>query len=174
LIHANSVKVLGRARAAKFPLFQPGQVLLSLRNLDMLAVADTHRRSVAWAARGVWRIQHDPEFLENGHLLLYDNSGSVKGCRVLEYDPVTQAVPWAYQNENATPFSALYRGMKQRLPKGNTLVVDPDNGRILEVTAGKELVWECFCARAGSAVTGARRYGAEELTFLRSVARPRP
>jgi hypothetical protein len=173
-IHANSVRVLSRALAPKFPLFKPGQVLISLRNLDLLAVVDPRTRSVVWAAKGIWRIQHDADFLENGHLLLYDNSGSIKGCRILEYDPVTQAIPWAYANENATPFTALFRGMKQRLPNGNTLILDPDNGRMFEVTRNKELVWECFCPYVVAAVTSARRYGPRELTFLKEGTRARP
>lgn len=173
-IHANSIRVLSRARAPKFPLFKAGQVLLSLRNLDTLAVVDTHTRSVVWAAKGIWRIQHDAEFLDNGHLLLYDNSGSTKGCRILEYDPVTQAIPWAYSGENAPRFTALYRGMKQRLPNGNTLIVDPDNGRMFEVTLNKEIVWESFCPHVVAALTGARRYGPDELTFLKGKARARP
>jgi hypothetical protein len=173
-IHANSVRVLSRALAPKFPLFKPGQVLISLRNLDLLAVVDTHTRSVVWATKGIWRIQHDADFLANGHLLLYDNSGSVKGCRILEYDPITQAIPWAYSNENALPFTALFRGMKQRLPNGNTLIVDPDNGRMFEVTLDKELVWECFCPYVVAGLTGARRYGPGELTYLRGKARARP
>ena len=50
---------------------------------------------------------------------------------------MTQAIPWVYTNENATRFSAFFRGMKQRLPNGNTLIVDPDNGRLFEVTPGQ-------------------------------------
>jgi hypothetical protein len=183
LIHANSVKVLTQARARKFPLFQAGQVLLSLRTLHTLAVLDVRKRSVVWAALGPWRIQHDAEFLDNGHLLVFDNHGWHKGCRVIEYDPVTQAIPWVYSDADAGPFFAGFRGVKQRLPNGNTLIVDPDNRRIFEVTPGKELVWENFCPlppvapkqQAGTrAITGARRYGAEELTFLKGVARARP
>jgi hypothetical protein len=173
-IHANSVKVLSRALAPKFPLFKPGQVLISLRNLDTVAVVDTHARSVVWAARGIWRIQHDAEFLANGHLLLYDNAGSAKGCRILEYDPRTQAIPWAYSNENAIVFRPLYRGMKQRLPNGNTLIVDPVNVRLFEVTLDKELVWEFFCPHPVSAINGARRYGPDELKFLKDGPRTRP
>jgi hypothetical protein len=183
LLHANSVKVLTPARARRFPLFQAGQVLISLRSFDCLAVLDVRKRSVVWAARGPWRIQHDADFLDNGHLLLFDNHGWHKGCRVLEYDPVTQAIPWAYSDADASPFFAAFRGMSQRLPNGNTLIVDPDNRRLFEVTRGKELVWEIFCpvplapanqpARA-CAITGARRYSAEELTFLKGVARARP
>jgi hypothetical protein len=183
LIHANSVKVLTSARARHFPLFQAGEVLISLRSFDCLAVLDVHKRSVVWAARGPWRIQHDAEFLDNGHLLMFDNHGWKKGCRVLEYDPVTQAIPWAYSDADASPFYASFRGMKQRLPNGNTLIVDPENRRLFEVTRGKELVWEFFCPLPSDppipqteilAITGARRYSADELTFLKGVARARP
>jgi hypothetical protein len=183
LFHANSVKVLTPARAGKFPLFRAGQVLISLRSLHCLAVLDVGKRSVVWAALGPWRIQHDAEFLDNGHLLLFDNHGWDKGCRVIEYDPMTQALPWVYSAADADPFHAGFRGMKQRLPNGNTLIVDPESRRLFEVTRGKELVWENFCSlppnppnhQAGArAITGARRYGAEELTFLKGVARARP
>jgi hypothetical protein len=184
LFHTNSVKVLTPARAEKFPLFRTGQVLISLRSLHAVAVLDVGKRSVVWAALGPWRIQHDAEFLDNGHLLLFDNHGWKKGCRVIEYDPVTQAIPWVYSGADAGPFYAGYRGMSQRLPNGNTLIVDPDNRRLFEVTRGKETVWENFCPpppappnqQSGPrhAITGARRYRADELTFLKGVARARP
>jgi hypothetical protein len=182
LFHTNSVKVLTQARGRKFPLFQAGQVLISLRSLHAIAVLDVRKRSVVWAALGPWRIQHDAQFLDNGHLLLFDNHGWSKGCRVIEYDPVTQAIPWVYSEAGSALFHAAFRGMQQRLPNGNTLIVDPDNRRLFEVTRGKELVWEYFCPMppvanqeaAARALTGARRYSADELTFLKGVARPRP
>jgi hypothetical protein len=73
--------------------------------------------------------------------------------------------------------------MKQRLPNDNTLIVDPENRRLFEVTRDKELVWESFCPlpsapkdqpRKGHVVTGTQRYGPEELTFLKGGARARP
>jgi hypothetical protein len=183
LFHCNSVRVLSRARAARFPQFQARQVLVSVRNLDSLALVDTRKRSVTWAAQGLWKIQHNAEFLDNGHLLVFDNFGSNTESRVIEYDPLTQATPWSYAHENSTPFIALMRGTTQRLPNGNTLIVDPDHRRLFEVTAGKELVWECFCAldpaapgqpRRAHAVTGARRYRSDELTFLPGDTHARP
>jgi hypothetical protein len=175
--------VLSRAYAAKFPLFKAGQVLLSMRNLDTLAVVDRTTRSVVWSAPGIWRHQHDAEFLDNGHLLLYDNLGSMKGTRILEYDPLTQAIPWVYANDDSMFFFAFFRGAKQRLPNGNTLILDPDNRRLFEVSPSKDLVWEVFCSlssplhgeRPGSLpLTGARRYSLDQLPFLQGVARPRP
>jgi hypothetical protein len=158
-------------------------VLLSVRNLDTVAVLDRRTRSIAWAAQGVWRAQHDAHFLGNGRLLLYDNFGSAKSTRILEYDPLTQAIPWAYTNEDVPPFSARFRGAEQRLTNGNTLIVDPDNRRLFEVTPGKELVWEFYCALPpapevqrprGHAINCVRRYPAERLTFLKRVARVLP
>jgi hypothetical protein len=175
LLHTNSVKILSQALAPKFPSFQSGQVLLSLRNLDALVVLDIARRRVVWAAQGMWRMQHDAEFLDNGHLLLYDNAGSPRGTRILEYDPLTQSVPWLYAAEKERRFKAPFRGASQRLPNGNTLILDPDRCRLLEVTHEKELVWESVlsfvdsqsASSPGHAINDARRYGADELTFLK-------
>jgi hypothetical protein len=183
VLHTNAVKVLNPALASKFPLFQAGQVLLSVRHTNTIAVLDLKTHSVVWAAQGIWRAQHDAAFLDNGHLLLYDNAGTPKQTRVLEYEPRTQAFPWAYGNEDSTPFSATFRGMAQRLSNGNTLITDPDERRIFEVTLDKKRVWEFICPLPSTpqgqrprahAVNSARRYQAKDLDFLKSEARPRP
>jgi hypothetical protein len=185
ILHVNSVRVLPRSLAGQFPLFKPGQVLISSRQLHSLAVVDPEARRVVWAATGLWRSQHDAEFLDNGRLLVFDNLGSREGARVLEYDPVTQAVPWSYANERSAPFVAIFRGMKQRLPNGNTLIVDPDGCRVFEVTRDKDLVWQQVSfpswaapqrpdAPAAVSVTSARRYAPDELPFLKGGPRARP
>jgi Arylsulfotransferase (ASST) len=182
VLHANSVRVVRQAPTANGPTIKPGQVVISLRTLHSVAVVDTNSRTVVWATAGLWRNQHDAEFLENGHLLLYDNTGSLSGPRVLEYDPVTQAYPWFSGGESPDGLGGLARGMKQRLANGNTLIVDPDGGRLLEVTGDHNLVWECACTqpltfRTGArrvCITGARRYAAAELPFLSGGPRVRP
>jgi hypothetical protein len=171
VLHLNAVKVLSRALAPKFPLFKPGQLLLSPRNLDAVAVLDPDGGQVVWAARGPWRAQHDPEFLGNGRLLLFDNMGSPHGSRVLEYDLQTQAFPWSYPGEKGTPFYTRLRGSSQRLPNGNTLIVDSDGGEAFEVTPGQEVVWSCSC---GVELKRARRYTPEQLPFLNAEQRARP
>jgi hypothetical protein len=183
ILHANSVKVLRRALAAKFPLFKAGQVLISLRSPDALVVLDRHARSVTWAARGPWKAQHDAELLPNGRLLLFDNLGSPRGSRVLEYDPVTQAVPWSVARAGDRPFVAPVMGTNQRLGNGNTLITDPIAGRLFEVGPDQGLVWELVGVVAPvapghsvtiPAVTSARRYATTEMTFLTSGTRARP
>jgi arylsulfotransferase ASST len=171
-LHTNFAQVLSRKLAPQFPQFKAGQVLISLRHLDTIAVVDPDKRSVVWAARGPWQAQHDPQFLDNGHLLLFDNRGLPKGSRVLEYDPQTQAFPWSYAGENKGPFYTSERGMCQRLPNGNTLIVDSEGGEIFEVTRRKEVVWSCSTYRRFIAT--ARRYGPNQLQFLKGGERARP
>jgi hypothetical protein len=172
VLHTNAVKVLPRALASAFPQFKPGQLLISLRSLDALIVLDPTSEKVVWAARGPWRAQHDPSFLANGHLLLFDNLGSPRGSRVLEYDPQTQAFPWSYPGSDGTPFFSRIRGMCQRLPNGNTLIVNSDGGEVFEVTADREVVWSCSCGRVE--LNRARRYTPDQLHFLKGGPRARP
>jgi hypothetical protein len=172
VLHTNAVKVLTRSMASKFPLFKAGQLLVSLRHLDALVVLDPDSGKIVWAARGPWRAQHDPSFLANGHLLLFDNIGSPVGSRVLEYDPKKQSFPWTYPGTRGTPFFSRIRGMCQRLPNGNTLIVNSDGGEVFEVTPSREVVWSCSCGRVE--LRRGRRYLPEQLHFLKGVARARP
>ncbi len=176
VLHSNSVKVLSAALAPKFPLFQAGQILISLRNPSVLAVVDPTTHAVVWAAKGPWVNQHDAEFLANGHLLLFDNRGGGRSARVLEYDPQTQALPWSSGGQGGLVVpGAIYRGTSQRLLNGDTLVVEPVRCRIVEVKSDKEVVWEWGLPSLPSSnigdnalnMTGARRFGAAELPFLK-------
>lgn len=163
LLHTNFVQVLSPALTTKFPAFKAGQVLVSMRNLNTIGVLDLDTSSFVWAATGPWRAQHDAQFLDNGHLLLFDNRGDSAGSRVLEYDPQTQAFPWSYAGRGDRTFYSSERGMSQRLPNGNTLIVDSEEGKIMEVSRERQLVWS---RSLGRFITTARRYAAEELTFL--------
>jgi hypothetical protein len=171
VLHTNSVKVLTRAMAAKFPNLKAGDVLVSMRNLHALAVLDPDTGSVAWAACGPWHYQHDAQYLDNGHLLLFDNIGSPRGSRVLEYDPRSGRFPWSYPGIDNVPFFSSERGLCQRLPNGNTLIVNSEGKEIIEATPSKEVVWTC---RTPDFITTARRYDPGRLSFLKAGQRPRP
>jgi hypothetical protein len=172
ILHANAVKVLSSRLAPHFPQFKAGQLLVGLRNLDAVAVIDPETEKVVWAARGPWKAQHDPTFLDTGRLLLFDNLGSPRTSRVLEYDPRTQAMPWTYPGEVGRPFVSRIRGMCQRLPNGNTLVVDSMGGEAIEVTPDREVVWSL--STGGVPLNRARRYAPERLDFLKGGPRARP
>ena len=116
----------------------------------------------ALAAIGQVIGQHDPHLIPPGlpgagNLLLFDNGGasglgdpgpiSPQGnaiyqratSRVLEIDPVSLALVWSYTAANF--FSTNISGA-QRLANGNTLITEGAPGRVFEVTAAKDTVWE--------------------------------
>lgn len=170
-LHTNCVRVLTRDLAAKFPSFKAGHVLISVRNVNLIAMLDPIAGRVEWAARGPWLAQHDPQFLENGRLLVFDNLGSPSGSRVLEYDPRTQALPWSYPAKGGPRFYSSERGMNQRLPNGNTFIVSSEGAQMIEVTPSGETVWSCCIDHF---VASGRRYAPEQVRFLAPGTRPRP
>ena len=144
----------------------------------MIAVVDAEERFVKWALVGMFAQQHDPDFLSNGNIMLFDNWGGRpyrKRSRIVEIDPVTQEVVWQYDGGKGDDFLGKIRGKQQVLPHGNVLVTDSQSGRVFEVTRGDspEIVWEYYNrlpprdgeARVGL-ITLALRLGTEAATFI--------
>jgi outer membrane protein assembly factor BamB len=144
-LHPNSIEVITAESASKLPFAKPGQVLLSLRDIDTVAVLDLDKEEVVWATQGSWHRQHDADMLPNGHVLLFDNWGwYLEGgvSRVIEVNPQTQEIVWSYTGTEKHPLHSPIRSGQQRLPNGNTLIIESDGGRLLEVTQDGEIVWE--------------------------------
>lgn len=176
--HLNNVEPLRAEMAARFPMFEAGDILVSLRNLSTIAVIDARRRVVKWALTGGFVRQHDPDFLANGHIMLFDNRGASLqdgASQLLEIDPMTQQVAWRYRGSAEQPFYTEIRGMQEVLPNGNVLVSESGSGRVFEVTrtAQPEIVWEYYnrlpdedgAGRVG-VVTWAQRFEPDALSFL--------
>lgn len=143
-LHANSVQVLKTA-VPGIPQSRPGQVLVSLREVSTIALADFASGDMPWALSGSWLRQHAARILDNGHLMLFDNEGDPGGhgiSRVLEIDPETQQVAWSYGGKEGEPLESVTRSSQSRLANGNTLIVESEAGRILEVTPDGDIAWE--------------------------------
>jgi hypothetical protein len=144
LLHTNSVQVLDGRAAERVPAFAAGNVLISCRDIDTLAVIDLERGEVVWAATGTWKGQHEPTLLENGNVLFFDNHGDEgRGkSRVLELDPATLEIVWSYAGTADEELDSGTCSTAQRLPNGNTLITESENGRALEVEPDGTPVWE--------------------------------
>ena len=64
--------------------------------------------------------------------------------RVLELDPFSQAIRWAYDGTEENGFFSGTLGAAHRLANGNTLIVESEAGRAFEVTPDLEVVWSFF------------------------------
>jgi hypothetical protein len=120
--------------------------IVSLRSIDTIAVIDPESGAFKWKwGRGAISHQHDAKFLESGNVMLFDNGVHARGpafSRVLEIDPESKEIVWTYRaNPAMTMFSFMGSGA-DRLPNGNTLICECQNGRMFEVTRDRSVVWE--------------------------------
>lgn len=143
VLHTNTVEIVTRQIPGVCDL---GDLLISIRELDLIAVVDLEPLSVVWSwGPGIIRRQHQPTLLENGHILIFDNKGAGKNVsRIVELDPVRGEIVWEYRANPPEAFFSGLRGGSQRLPNGNTLITESDRGRVFEVTSDGTLVWEYF------------------------------
>ncbi|MGH0028851.1 MAG: aryl-sulfate sulfotransferase [Myxococcota bacterium] len=138
-LHMNSIQWIPGPRP---------QVLISTRHQDCIYRIDWETKRVVWAwGRGELDGPHDATRLANGNVLVFDN-GMVRGwSRVLEVEPGSGRIVWEYPGEGDPPFYTRGRGGSQRLPNGNTLIAESNEGRAFEVTRDGEIVWEYYNPR---------------------------
>lgn len=166
ITHLNDIDILEGELAESFPLFAEGDMLLSLRNLDLLIVVDGQTEKIKWSMAGPWLMQHDPDFVKGGKIMVYDNRARrwgmprEAGSRILEVDPVTRNIRVVYEGSDDRMFFSSQMGRQQPLPNGNVLASEPDGGRLFEIDQRGEIVWEYinrWSEDKVAAVTQARR-----------------
>lgn len=148
-VHLNDVEVLQTADADKFPLFEAGDVLISMRNLNLLFVFDPDTMKVKWHQTGPWLRQHDPDFLPDGTISLFNNNrdetstGTVLGgSNIMVVNPTTGETRVIYRGTADRPFYSNILGKLQHLPNGNFLVTESKGGRAFEFDGRGQIVWE--------------------------------
>ncbi len=170
IFHTNTIEIFDGKLANKSSIFKEGNVLISSRVLDTVAIVDLEDEKRVWAKKpGIWKTQHQPTMLINGNMLVFNNlyiekradkaeyerliktdgfrlvSGNIykdNKSSVIEFDPLTMNIVWEYIGDEKNNFFSLASGSNQRLPNGNTLITESDRGRAFEVNPEGEIVWE--------------------------------
>ncbi|MCG8442637.1 MAG: arylsulfotransferase family protein, partial [Caulobacterales bacterium] len=137
--HPNDVEELPSAYAEAFPDFEPGDLLISLRSLNMVAIVSP-AGELKWARYGPWFKQHDPDFLPDGRISIFNN-GRAGHSDIMLVDPSSGELTSLFA-EWEGPFYTGARGKHQTLPNGNIMLTIPQQGQAYEVTTGGEIVME--------------------------------
>jgi hypothetical protein len=141
IFHTNTLQILDGIHTDQIPAFARGNFLISVHALSMIAVIDSSSHKVVWSMAGQWEAQHEPQLLDNGNLLLFDNRGHGDWSKVIEIDPRTQEIRWAFYGTPENDFHSLSLGSQQRLANGNTLITETNAGRVREIAADGTEVW---------------------------------
>jgi hypothetical protein len=139
VFHTNHIETFDGRMARLSPLFARGNFLVSMRNMNAIAIVDGQTEKIVWLwGPGNLTYQHDPRLLENGHVLVFDN-GTARS-QVIEVDPLTNEVTWRWAPPSG--FFSEIQGAVQRLPNGNTLVTESGPGHAIEIDRSGRVVWQ--------------------------------
>ena len=174
LTHLNDVEELDSSMASAFPQFRAGDLLVSLRNLNMVMVVDPLTEKVKWHQVGPWIKQHDPDFLASGKIAVLANNddGSptgtiLGGSKIIETNPATGENTVRYGDGPNQNWYSFRRGKIQYLPNGDILIADSESGRVVEINPAGEIVWEFinrYDDKFVAVIRGATRYPEDYFT----------
>jgi uncharacterized repeat protein (TIGR01451 family) len=159
VFHTNAASPIPDNTSHTDPRFSPGNIVMSVRNTNTVAVVDRVSGDIVWALTDVTRGQHNSHMLADdlpggGNILVFDNGWTGNWSlapnrahsRVVEIDPLTDTVVWEYTAEASDmrkdSFLANIQSGAHRQANGNTLINASKWGRVFEVTDSGELVWE--------------------------------
>jgi hypothetical protein len=156
LVHVNKIGELSRSIAGAFPEFDAGDLILSLRKYNLVVVVDPDTWRVKWHQTGPWRRQHDPEFNPDGTITVFNNNvyrhqltatdrsdpESARVSNIMRIDPATRRVDIAYGARAGQEMLSVIRGKHELTPEGGFLITEFEAGRVFEVDARSEIVWE--------------------------------
>lgn len=147
--HVNDVEPLPASMADGYPAFEAGDLVVSLRHVDMVFVLDPRTGEVKWHATEPFIMQHDPDFLGDGWIGVFDNRRDATlrgtmlgGSRIVALQPHTDSTRVLFPGPDSDPFYTHHRGKWQMLENGNLLLVESAGGRVVEAGPDGRTVWE--------------------------------
>lgn len=170
ITHLNDVESLSSAMAGDYPLFEAGDLLVSLRNQHLVFVLDPDSGRVKWHAHTPFIHQHDPDFIGRGWIGVFDNNQDgtdrgtmLGGSRILLLQPHTDSMRIAFPSAGSEPFYTDVKGKWQFLDNGDLLLTEAQAGRVVEVDPQGRTVWEWIHAATSdstvASVNEGTRYG---------------
>lgn len=141
--HLNDADPLPPDLAAAFPAFAPGDVVVSARETNLVFVVDPATLEIKWWRVGATVRQHDPDWLPDGRLSIFNNRASRAYSEIVAIDPASFAKDVTFDGRDID-FYARVGGKHQVLPSGAQLIASGWEGRIFEVSNTGELALEFY------------------------------
>jgi hypothetical protein len=138
--HFNDATPLDAALANRYPTFRAGDLLLSARSLNLLAMVRPETREVLWYRQGITSRQHDADFNHRGTISVLDNNNHGPFSRIVEISP-EGALPEVLVDGADFQWVNDAHGNYQFMPDGSVAFVDYF-GRLLHVDANGSILFE--------------------------------
>jgi hypothetical protein len=149
-LHLNYIEYVTEERAQAVAGLDAGDLVISARNLHMIAVIDGRTNVLKWAMAGRTVKQHSPRLLPDGSIIVFDNLGgnqTTGGARIVRLTYGQDNVETVFPGPNAAEnldFRTATRGHIDPSPDGTRALVSlSKRGRVLEIDLQhKRVLWE--------------------------------
>jgi len=149
ILHINDVEPLSSSMADEYPLFEAGDLVVSVKRLHLVFVFDPDSMEVKWHASDPFIAQHDPDFIGDGRIGVFDNQNDgtergtlLGGSRIVAVQPHQDSVEVFFPTEHSEPFHTQGQGRWEMRDNGNMLLTETESGRVVEVDSAGHTVWE--------------------------------
>jgi hypothetical protein len=147
--HLNDIEPLSSSMAKEYPLFDAEDLLVSLRVANLIFVFDPDSGDVKWHTSHPFIHQHDPDFVGDGWIRVFDNNTDLAGrgkmlggSRIIALKPHTNSTKVLFPTRQSDPFYTRFRGKQQSLENENMLLTEARAGRVVEIDTTGRTVWE--------------------------------
>jgi hypothetical protein len=179
IVHLNKIAELSSKVAKKFSMFDAGDLILSIRESNLIMVIDPNTLKIRWWHIGPWIRQHDPEFdSEEGTITIFNNgcyrtafgySGrdqspldAPRVSNIIAINPATDKFHIVYGQKPGQEMLSVIRGKHELTKKGGLFITEFEGGRVFETDKDGNIIWEYI-----------NRYDEDEVTEI-SEARVYP
>ena len=135
--------------ADEYPRFEAGDLVISVRRFHLVFVFDPESLDVKWHASDPFIAQHDPDFIGDGWIGVFDNNTDgtgrgmqLGGTRIVALQPHTDSMEVRFPTLHSEPFYTAGLGKWHLLENGNMLLAETESGRVVEVDSTGRTVWE--------------------------------
>ena len=141
--HPNDIEPLPEKWRSHYPEFNAGDLLVSLRNLDLIFVMDADSLKVKWWRQGLVRRQHDADWNDHGTITVFNNNMHRGFSAITEINPLNYESRIIVDGEKYD-FYTWWRGKHEMMPDGGCLIASPDQGRVFEVDKQGNIRFEFY------------------------------
>lgn len=145
-LHLNDVEEFPVGMESK--IFKPGDLLVSLRNINAVLVFDPNTLKIKFLSIGRTLRQHDADFLPDDRISVFDNRNLEPSAgpeslssRIVEINARDGSDKVVLQGEGDKHFFSAIMGTHQHLANGNILVNSSGEGRVIEFAPDGTIVW---------------------------------
>jgi hypothetical protein len=141
--HLNDVEPLPRSLANSFPMFSPGDLLISAREINLVFVLDPSTLAIKWWVIGATIRQHDPDWAANGKVSVFNNRMARDYSEIVDIDPATSAKTVVVDGRKIDFYSRT-RGKHEVFPMGGRMITSSKQGRAIELSADGQIALEYY------------------------------